>query len=86
MAKRRTTTEKLLELTGELMPAACNRLREECSSADVVVVIVATRGKAGEVYIDWGQSNPAAVFGVLEEALANMQPEAESGEEEDDDE
>ena len=79
---RRTKAERRAELV-ELMAATCNRLREESALVDVVVVVVGTTGKAGEVLIDYGQSNPAAVFGVMSEALESLdcdEPEEIEGE------
>lgn len=64
MAKRDGPVANLKRVLAE----ACWRALEEASAADVVIVIAATGGKKGRVYMDYGRSNPASVRGVIDAA------------------
>lgn len=57
----------------ELMVAACWRMREESTKAEVVIVIVGTGGRQGKVMYEAGQSNPSAAYGVMCDAMAQME-------------
>ena len=88
MAKKKSNSgQGPITLLKRYMVEAGWRLKEESSIADVVVVIVATTGKNGRTYIEYGSANPAAVRGVVDaayEAEFNepiiIEIEAETGE------
>lgn len=70
MSKRPQTRKAKLR---ELQQASVWRLREESTIAEVVISIVGTGGHSGEVFVEWGQSNPAGVYGVLQTAMEQVE-------------
>lgn len=86
MAKRVTRPSKL----PELMAAAVWRMREESTEAETIILIVGTSGRKGKVRLEFGTGNPAAVYGVLCDAIQqlevelNIEPETEVLDDDDD--